>query len=141
MAVSRIACIRDVVADANPDLAFLGGKAGTPAAVHIDRAEGGDMGRGEFRFFNAGLGDPEYIAADYARAESYNRGDWYMTGVRASVTLRIPIGSGTTVAQTITSPGLWGVKSDAGDDHLAAVYADECETLATMLAAMGVTVA
>ena len=141
MTVSRSSFVRDVVTDTDPDLSFLGEYASTPAAVHIDREARGDMRRGQFRFFNAGQGDPAYIAADYARAEAYNRGDWYMTGVRAAVTLAIPIGDGVTIAQTITSPGLWGVESDAGDDHVAAVYAEECATLATMLAAMGITVA
>ena len=140
MTVSRASFIRDVQIDANPDLSFLGDYSSRPAAAHIDREERGDMGRGEFRYFNAGTGDPEYIGQDYARAEAYNRGDWCMTGVRAGVTLHIPIGDGSTVAQPITSPGLWGVESDAGDEYIASVYAEECETLAIMLAAMGITV-
>jgi hypothetical protein len=140
MTVSRATFIRDVQIDANPDLSFLGEYSSRPTAAHIDREERGDMGRGEFRYFNGGTGDPGYIGQDYARAEAYNRGDWYMTGVRAGVTLNIPIGNGVSVAQTIMSPGLWGVESDAGDDHIASVYAEECETLTAMLAAMGITV-
>jgi hypothetical protein len=98
------------------------------------------MGRGEYRYYNAGCGDPEYIENDYARHEAYNRGDWTCIGVRAVIDLEIPCKAGGTIRQTITSPGIWGIESDSGDDYMATVFQDECEQLAEMLEAMGITV-
>jgi hypothetical protein len=138
--VSRASFEQVIETDDDPDLSWLGKYSSTDAPHAIDRQERGDRGRGELRYFiptNIGeeTGNPDSPEQDYQRMESYNRGDWCMTGIKASVTLQIPHGDGF-ISQTIESPGLWGVESDAGEDHLQEVFRDECSILASMLEAM-----
>ena len=140
MQISRTDFECERVHDESPDLSYLGEYSNKPATVHIDREETGDRGRNELRYFNAGCGDPNYIADDYKRFEDYNAGGWYMIGIRATVTLHIPTSLGGTIEQTIHSPGLWGIESDSDQSHIDEVYADECDQLAEMLTAMGITV-
>lgn len=118
-----------------PDLSFLGKYSDTPAEHHIDRKERGDMGRNEFRYFNAGCGDPEYIEQDYRRMEAYNAGEWHMIGIYARVELNI---NGTI--QTIRSGGLYGIESDSGVDYLTEIYQEQCAELVEILESMGIEV-
>lgn len=75
------------------------------------------------------------------RLAEYRRGDFDFVGVRASVELHIPHGpSGHAIIQRIESPGLWGIESDSGEEHLAEVFSEECDTLTDMLHALGVKV-
>ncbi len=140
MTISPADFYRTTVSDADPDLSYLGEYSDTPAAVHIDRAERGDMNRREYRYFNAGAGDPDYIESDYARYERYNAGGWHMIAVRAAVDLDIPCKAGGTISQTIVSPGVWGIESDSAEGYVDDVFADECQQLSEMLEAMGLTV-
>lgn len=77
--------------------------------------------------------------ADRERLEALRDGSWHLMGVQASATVLVPHGQ-HMIAQTITSPGHWGVESDSGDDYLDGVFAAECDTLAGMLRKLGVTV-
>lgn len=95
--------------ETSPDLSFLGEYSSTPGPICIDRLDRGDMGRGEYRYFNLGIGDAAYIEHDYKRMEAYNRGDWCMVNVYAEADIVV-----SGVCQKITSGGLGNVESDAG---------------------------
>ena len=133
--VSRADFQRIITFDQSPDLSYLGEYFNRPATVHIDRKARGEQGRNEFRYFNAGCGDPDYIEQDYKRHEAYNAGQWQMVGVRASINIIVE-----DTIQTIQSAGLWGIESDSGDTYFAEVYAEECSQLTDILNAMGVEV-
>jgi len=78
-------------------------------------------------------------AADRERLDAFREGSWHLLGIQAAANVLIPLGC-HFVTQTVTSPGLWGIESDSGAAYLDEVYADECESLAAMLRAIGVTV-
>ena len=118
--------------DSDPDLSHLGEYSRTLKPGGIDRAERGDAGPRELRYFNPGAGDPDYIERDYARAERYNRGDWCMVGVYAEAEIVV---NGRT--QRVTSAGLWGIESDSGRDYFREVGREETAQLCADLAAMG----
>ena len=119
--------------DQNPDMSFLGEYSNHPAKIHIDRQEKGDWtGPREYRYFNAGDGDPAYIEQDYARYEAYNRGEWQMVGVWAEAEVII-----NNTVQKIRSGGLWGIESDAGE-YLDEVAQEQLNELRDILASMDV---
>lgn len=124
------------VADQYPDLSYLGEYSDTPAAVHIDRQARGDMRRGQFRYFNLGTGDAEYIEADYAKMEEYQDGGWNMLGIRAVAEVLV---NGTL--HTLRSAGLWGVQSDSDESYLVEIGNEQIDELADTLKEFGFTVA
>ena len=73
------------------------------------------------------------------RLAAFSEGAWHLVGIQAAATVLIPLGD-HFVAQTVTSPGLFGIESDSGEDYFEAVFAEECASLAAMLAAIGVSV-
>ena len=73
------------------------------------------------------------------RLAEYRQGRFDFVGVRAAVELPIPYGT-DHILVTIESPGLWGVESDSDEDYLESIFQEECDTLADMLAALGVVV-
>ncbi|MBN1588075.1 MAG: hypothetical protein JW888_01010 [Pirellulales bacterium] len=73
------------------------------------------------------------------RLQQYRRGDFDYVGVRAAVQLPIPYGADRILVK-IESPGLWGVESDSDENYLDSVFREECDTLADMLAELGVKV-
>jgi hypothetical protein len=73
------------------------------------------------------------------RLDAFRDGSWHMVGIQAAATVLIPLGD-HFVAQTVISPGLFGIESDSDEDHFDAVFAEECASLAAMLAAIGVSV-
>ncbi len=103
---------------------------------------GGDMERGELRYFNGPVENykgesPEdirkYIRQDYDRMESLNRGDWCFIGLRAEAEVQ----TGSDVVQRITSGGLWGIESDSGKDHFESTAREELAQLKTELIGLG----
>lgn len=58
--------------------------------------------------------------------------------VRATCMIYIPVGR-VSIAQQISSPGLWGIDAESSAEYLDLVYDEERETLAAMLAALGAT--
>lgn len=72
-------------------------------------------------------------AADAARLAAFNRGDWRMTGVRIEAAVIV---NGTI--QSVSTPGLWGVESDASAEYIKDVAADEYVTLKEILATLGI---
>lgn len=74
------------------------------------------------------------------RKERYMAGEWWMVGVRAAATIRWADEAhpdGHYLIQTISSPGIWCVESDAGEEYLNEIYKGELDTLRDMLKAMG----
>jgi hypothetical protein len=103
---------------------------------------GGDMGRGELRYFNGPVENykgesPEdirkYVRQDYDRMESLNRGDWCFIGMRAEAEVQ----TGSDVVQRITSSGLWGIESDSGREHLEETQREELAQLKDELVGLG----
>lgn len=68
-----------------------------------------------------------YADQDRARLDAYNRGTWWMIGIKAVATIHIPLGDGVSNIQTIESAGLWGIESDSGDDYLQEVGKGQVE--------------
>ena len=135
--IVRVEFVREV--DDSPDLSYLGEYSNSPSgdAVTIDREERGDMGRGEFRYFIAGMspedtGNPSSVEEDYKRMESMNRGDWCMLFCQARAQISI-----NGVMQRVTSGGLGGVESDSGDDYFDEIKGEQLEELREILKSMG----
>lgn len=108
-----------------------------------DCGEHGDMERGQYRYFNGPIENykgkssadiRKYVRQDYERMESLNRGDWCFIGIRAEAEVQTKHGA---VIQTISSGGLWGIESDAGDDHIKSTIDEELSQLKTELTALG----
>lgn len=66
------------------------------------------------------------------RMRDWEHGYWQFIGVRAVASIKVPYGRDWIVTR-IKSPGLWGIESDAGEDYLAEVFAEEKATLLEML--------
>ena len=67
------------------------------------------------------------------RKEAYKRGDFSFVGVRAEAEITVD-----GISQTITSGGLWGVESDAGDEYIKEVGGEEYNDLRKILKTLGV---
>ena len=74
------------------------------------------------------------------RREQYRQGEFEFVGIRAAVELPIPYGRDRILVK-VESPGLWGIESDSGEDYFNSVFQEESNTLADMLAELGVKVA
>jgi len=103
---------------------------------------GGDMGRGELRYFNGPVENykgessediRKYVRQDYDRMESLNRGDWCFMGMRAEAEVQ----TGSDVVQRITSGCLWGIESDSGREHLEETQREELAQLKDELVGLG----
>jgi hypothetical protein len=110
-----------------------------------DCGEHGGLEHGELHYFNANVekykGEtPEqirkYVRCDYERMERLNRGDWCYVGIRAEAEILIPTGD-ASLAQAITSGGLWGIESDSDESYFAEVGAEELAELRTQLSGIG----
>jgi hypothetical protein len=79
--------------------------------------------------------DPSYLdQGEFAdRREAFRRGDFSFVGVRAEA--EVDIGG---IVQTLTSGGLWGVESDAGDSYVEEVAGEEWAELRRVLTDVGV---
>ena len=72
------------------------------------------------------------------RLKEYREDQFSYVGVRASCSIDIPHGKdGTCIIQRITSPGLWGIEDDSGQDYLGLVFTEESNVLASMLEELG----
>jgi hypothetical protein len=103
-----------------------------PNAVRIvwTREEVDDDSHRTFEDYDGHEEGSEDEAAARERWSGYERGEWSFIGVRAKAEIHVPIGGGSFCIYTVTSPGLWGVESDSGEEYLASVYEDEKAELA-----------
>jgi len=129
------------VVDEQPDLSYLGVYSNSPADVCIDREERGDQERNEFRYFNLGCGDKDYIEQDYARAESYNRQNWCMLGIIAEAEMSYDIGQGCRRLEKLSSGGIWGIESDSDDDYIEDMQNEQLDDLRQHLRHFGINCA
>jgi hypothetical protein len=108
---------------------------------------GGEMGRNEYRFFNANVENykgespadiRKYVRQDYERMERLHRGDWGYISIRAEAEVCIPSGAGDAgIVQEITSGGLYGIESDSDKDYLASIEGEELGELRKQLYTLG----
>ena len=84
---------------------------------------------------------PEVKARMDERRERFERGEWWLIGIRAAAKLHWAKDDGRTSISgpTITSPGIWGCESDGDEEYLDEIYREELETLKDMLLAMGLS--
>lgn len=108
--------------DEHADTSTLGTYSNTPDDCHIDREERGDMGRSQYRYFNLGDGDADYIEQDYERAEAFNNNEWQYLTIGCEIAIKTAMN--WAVPSVIGRAYLSGVESDSGDDYLKSVEAD-----------------
>ena len=77
--------------------------------------------------------DPDEQNDYEERKEAYRRGEFSFVGVRAEAEIVVD-----GVIQTITSGGLWGIESDAGDEHIHGIAQEEYTDLRKILKTLGV---
>jgi hypothetical protein len=132
----------------NPDSIYweplddaIGLIADTQSEAQECTCSGGDMERGEYRYFNGCVENykgespadiRQHIRQDYERMESLHRGDWVYIGLRAEAQVVVD-----GMVQEITSGGLWGIESDSGREYLAEVETEELASLRQQLRALG----
>jgi hypothetical protein len=119
----------------------IGQVADTQSEAQECTCSGGDMGRGEYRFFNGCVENykgespadiRKYVRQDYERMESLHRGNWCHLGIRAEAQIVVD-----GIVQEITSGGLWGVESDSDRAYLAEIDGDQLSELRQQLRALG----
>lgn len=72
------------------------------------------------------------------RNEAFKRGDFSFIGIRLKAGIVLKSKQGYTIVGTeITTPGLWGIEDDSGDEYFESVAKDEEHTLTEMLRALG----
>ncbi len=81
--------------------------------------------------------DPEYQEQDQERLEAWERGDWSFIGIQAKATIRVPAGGTSFAIYTLTSPGLWSVEDDSGEEYLNSIFEEEKAALSEALVQIG----
>ncbi len=119
--------------DPNPDLSYLGEYSDRPAQHHIDRKKRKHQGRQEYRYFNLGLGDPEYLEQDYKRMEAYNREVWCVLWHSAAAELEV-----NGVVQTVRSGGV-NAESDADEEYVDTLRLEQLDELRSILKTLGIS--
>jgi hypothetical protein len=76
-------------------------------------------------------------AADAERLAAYRQGDWYMVGIQLAVEVVLARPGRVDEVITLTTPGLWGVESDSGDEYFRSIADDESSYLVDDLVALG----
>lgn len=88
--------------------------------------------------------DPEeckYYERDQERKRQYNDGYWNCIAIQAQATIQIEQTNITPkcwTLHTITSPGLWGIESNSGNDYFMEIAAEEVDGLHADLRALNV---
>lgn len=97
-----------------------------------------------FTFYNAPVDnylgeDPadirKYVEQDYARMKQYQLGEFDYYGVRAEAVYSVDSEKGSPI-QKVTSGGLWGIESDAGD-YFQEIETEQLSELRDQLSALG----
>lgn len=130
--------------DTDAELSDLGEYSSKPGPNAIDREERGDMGHGEYRYFNPAMsgeesGNPESPEQDYQRCEDYNRGEWSYLGIRAECEIQTSESGNVWLSNTVTSGGLWHVESDSDESYFSEVGSEQLAELKTVLSELGFT--
>ena len=70
------------------------------------------------------------------RIEAYNRDEWFMVGLQATARIHFTT-NGVSHYQDFTTPGLWGIESESGEDYFREIGGEELFTLRQDLMALG----
>ena len=70
------------------------------------------------------------------RIEAYNRDEWFMVGLQATARIHFTT-NGVSHYQDFTTPGLWGIESESGEDYFRDIGGEELFTLRQDLMALG----
>jgi hypothetical protein len=87
--------------------------------------------------FNTGAEYDGSYAQAKARMEAWENGEWNWIGVQARVRIMVPVGGNSFACYELTSPGLWSIESDIGEDYLAEVYEEQKAELEAHLRIIG----
>lgn len=63
------------------------------------------------------------------RVAAWMRGEWSYVGIYVAAHVRIPVGGKSFATYTLTSPGIWGVEDDSGEEYLTALHNEQVEVL------------
>lgn len=89
---------------------------------------------------SAGYVHPENFESEMAKArermDAFERGDWQYVGVQVRAVISLPMGGGSFVQYSVTSPGVWGIESDCAD-YIAEVAEEEKASLLAHIVEMG----
>lgn len=85
----------------------------------------------------AELGSITAAVWNHRRLESYKRGDWCLVGIRLAADVVLEHNGRTPRTITLTTPGLWGVESDSGEEYFRAEVVNDSELLGDDLHALG----
>jgi hypothetical protein len=100
--------------------------------------------RGEFRrrLMEDDAADVSYLDGENfsERLDALRRGEFGFVGVCAEVDIVFGWGPDIGITHTIRSPGIWGIESDMGADYIGQCFDEECQSLESILADIGVTV-
>jgi len=70
----------------------------------------------------------DFECYDADQIEAYSRGDWCFVGVQAAALMTI-VTDGCARIYKLTSPGLWAIESDSGEEYLNDVFREETALL------------
>ena len=80
--------------------------------------------------------EPEdYLEKTDPRYLSFQKGDWYGVGIRATANIFI-VENETATIYRMTSPGLWGIESDSPREYYQQIFEDEKALLKSHLEKM-----
>jgi hypothetical protein len=80
--------------------------------------------------------EKDHRAAE-ARMRAWENGAWNFIGVQARVRIMVPVGGNSFACYELTSPGLWSIESDSGEDYLAEIYEEQKAELEAHLRIIG----
>jgi hypothetical protein len=78
-----------------------------------------------------------YVEEDRERLAAFNRGNWWMVGIRAEAEILTGGDRGYLLINRIKSGGLWGVESDSDEAYFREVEEDELANLRDVLTELG----
>ncbi len=112
--------------DEYPDLSYLGSfsnKEGEYCIKHNGNSR-------SYPYFNAdNVDDLTQAQQNYDRMMMFENGNVYQIGIIAEAQIMLPIGNGSSIIQTITSGGLWGIESDSDKAYIKEIETEQLEEL------------
>lgn len=81
--------------------------------------------------------DKAYALQDYRRSEALNKGQWCYIGIKVEAEVGISEDGKEWKTEKLSSTGLWGIKSDSGEEYFKSVIEEESNELRKELEAFG----
>lgn len=128
--------------DEHPDPSSVGRLTGeplSPLSIPWEMASGWseDARKGNAFFTSLNARTAEEARQDYDRMVDYQKGDWWYIGIRATARIETSHDGQTWLVNRVSSGGLWGIESDAGEEYFQEVRGEELAELAGVLEALG----